>query len=569
MNPSLTLNPFIWVCLFAVLLYVLLGVTSWRRHLVPGARPFALICLFLALWTFGEMMELAAATLPAKQFWFRFQTLWQLPTLTAAIFFTLQFAGLGRRLTRRVSLLLCLPPLLTAVLIVTNDAHLLFWSTDAYSGGVPPLGPAGHLIVAYTYALTVLNMSVLLWLFFRSPPDRWAIASIMVGNFVVRSAVIVDRANSSPFAPLDAVVVCLIVLAVSYALALFRFRIFDPVRLARGLALEQMGEGMVVIDTAGRVADMNPKAAAILGLPATAARGQPAAGLFPADFPSLDAIAGATGGAVAQNDGTFALGEGDRRRYYVAQAWPLRDRHHGPLGRLLLLRDVTEQRQVEQRLMAQQRALATLLERERLANELHDGLGQVLAYVGLQAGTTRKQLADGRLDMVDAQLAGLAAAAQNAQLDLRESILSLKTSPSVARTFTSALDHYLAGYRELYGIRADMTFDDGLADPFAPETGVQLMRVIQEALANAQRHGGAQAVSVALARHNGGARLTISDDGRGFDAAALPKDGHYGLAIMRERVAQIDGCLNIDSQPGTGTRIVVDAPLMPLPEAHL
>ena len=73
---------------------------------------------------------------------------------------------------------------------------------------------------------------------------------------------------------------------------------------------------------------------------------------------------------------------------------------------------------------------------------------------------------------------------------------------------------------------------------------------------------------MALTRHNGGARLTISDDGRGFDVAALPDGGHFGLAIMRERAAQVGGCLSIDTQPGAGTRIVVDVPLAPLMEAH-
>lgn len=94
------------------------------------------------------------------------------------------------------------------------------------------------------------------------------------------------------------------------------------------------------------------------------------------------------------------------------------------------------------------------------------------------------------------------------------------------------------------------------------------MRVVQEALANAHRHGRARAVSVALTRHNGRARLTISDDGRGFDAAASPDDGHFGLAIMRERATQVGGSLSIDSHPGVGTRIVVDVPFAPLPEAH-
>ena len=560
MNASHSLSPIVGVCLGAVLLFVALGVTSWRRRLVSGAQPFAFVCLFLALWTFGELMELAAATAPAQQVWFHFRAVWQLPAITAGVFFTLQFAGLGRHLTRRVALLLCLPPLLAAVLILTNDAHLLFWSDGVYPAAAPAqLGSVGRLFLAYSYLLTLLNVPLLLWLFFRSPPDRWAIAIILAGNVAVRAALIADSTGRNPFAPLDAAVVGLMVLAVTYGLALFRFRIFDPVRLARQVAIEQMGEGMVVLDTAGCVADVNPTAATMLDIDTATARGQPAARFLPADLALLS-----TGAA----ERTFVLGDDAQQRYYVAQAWPLRDRHHGPLGRLLLLRDVTEQKRAEQRLLAQQRVLATLLERERLANELHDGVGQMLAFVSMQAQATRKQMADGCLGAADAQLARLAEAAQEAHLDLRQSILSLKTGPNAERSFIEALRHTLAGYRDLYAIRAELSVADGLEDAFAPECGVQLMRVVQEALSNAHRHGRARAVSVALTRHNGRARLTISDDGRGFDTAASPDDGHFGLAIMRERATQVGGSLSIDSHPGVGTRIVVDVPFAPLPEAH-
>lgn len=563
MNAGPSFTPLVWICLGAVLFYVVMGVTSWRRRLLPGARPFALVCLFFALWTLGEALELLATGLPAKWFWFRFQNLWPLPALTAGVFFVLQYAGLGRWLTRRVVVLLCIPPLLVALLLLTNEAHQLFYLSPSYvADGRAAFGPGAAIFMAYVYLLALVNLPVLAWLAARSPADRLPVLLIVVGHLLVRIALAADLAGRNPFAPLDAVVVSLILLAVAYALALFRFRIFDPVRLARRLAIEQMGEGMVVIDPSGHVADVNPMAAAILGLPAAAARGQPAADLFPADFAPL--VAGAGDTAV----GDFSLGDDAQRRYYVAQAWPLRDRHHGPLGRLLLLSDVTEQKRAEQRHLAQQRALATLLERERLANELHDGVGQTLAYVSLQAETTRKQLSDGQLATADAQLARLAEAARDAHLDLRESILSLKTGPSAEHTFIEALESYLAGYSELYGIRAALTVAGGLEGAFAPETGVQLMRVIQEALANAHRHGGARAVCVALAGRDGQARLTISDDGRGFDPAALPDGGHYGLAIMRQRVAQIGGRLTIDSQPGAGTRIVVDAPLMPQPEAQ-
>jgi len=86
------------------------------------------------------------------------------------------------------------------------------------------------------------------------------------------------------------------------------------------------------------------------------------------------------------------------------------------------------------------------------------------------------------------------------------------------------------------------------------------LRVVQEALTNAHKHGHAGQVYVSLGRRNGAARLVVADDGRGFDTAAVG-EGHYGLAIMRERMAQVGGRLAIESRPGAGTRIVLDAPI--------
>ncbi len=106
--------------------------------------------------------------------------------------------------------------------------------------------------------------------------------------------------------------------------------------------------------------------------------------------------------------------------------------------------------------------------------------------------------------------------------------------------------------------------DDLDDNAFAPDTTAQLLRVITEALTNARRHGGASRVSVRVARTGDVARVTVADDGRGFDEGAPANagvDAHFGLAFMHERMAQVGGGLAIDSRPGAGTRVTLTAPL--------
>jgi len=89
-----------------------------------------------------------------------------------------------------------------------------------------------------------------------------------------------------------------------------------------------------------------------------------------------------------------------------------------------------------------------------------------------------------------------------------------------------------------------------------------VMRVIQEALTNASKHGGAHSVKVVFVQGDGHVNISISDDGSGFNQAnfILEAGKHFGLMFMRERMAQIGGSVIIESQPGSGTTVVLDVP---------
>ena len=556
MSASYSPTPYLWLTIPGLLFYAVLGIYAWRRRYVPAALPFALFCLFAGLWTLGHSLDLMATTSAAWFSWRQFQAVWQLPAATVIFCFVVQYAGHGHRLTRRVVALLALPSLVVPVIMLTNDLHgSLWWLTSTAAGVDLQPGPIGWLFNIFSLTLGLLNVWILARLILRSPLDRWPAALIMANFLFMRAAQMTGFLGNSPFAPLEPVVLSFIPAAAVFAVALFGFRIFDPIRLARQAVLDQMADGIVVLDTGQRVADMNRAAEAMLGLALDRARGQPAAGLLP---PAVDL------GRLLGGDRTpleFTVGAGDAARHTTAQATPLYDGRGRLHGCLLLLRDVTEQRRAEVQLLEQQRALATLQERERLARELHDSAGQVLAYVSLQAEAIRSSVRNGDTAAADAQLAQLAAAAQGAHADVRESILSLKTASIEDQPFAVALARYLDTYAARYDLRIELAVADGLADPFAPETSVQVLRVVQEALSNARKHGQAHHIGVTVGRQNGSARVVVVDDGQGFDPAAVG-DGHYGLAIMRERMAQVGGRLAIESQPGTGTRVALEAPLI-------
>lgn len=561
MAASYQYTPYIWPMLASAAFTMALVIFVWRRRSVSGALPLAMAMLFTLPWAVGAALELAAIDAPTQIFWVKFQAVWGLTANTALLCFVLEYANLGRWLTRRTLTLLAIPPLLNVLLVFTNDAHHLIWLGFPFEGYVRPvLGSGTWILIGYNYVLTALQGITLVWLFARSPLHRWPVGLILSSRLLVFIAYRLNITDQNPFAPMDPTILALTLTSAAYALALFRFRLFDPIPVAREAVIEQMREGMLVLDVHQRIVGLNPAAEKILGTSATRVRGRAAVEVLPA---YSDLIARLADPAAVQSD--ISIGTGRAARYYALHVSPLKDRRGSSRGHLILLHDVTEQKRAQAQLLEQQRVMATLEERERLARELHDSAGQVLGYVSLQAQAIAKRVHDGDAAVAEAQLARLADAAQEAHADIRESILSLKTGSAQEWSFLATLKQYLDSFGDHYDIGAELTIADGLREQaFAPSVGVQLLRVIQEATTNARKHGRARCVQVAFEFQDGLARVVIADDGCGFDPGQLAAGAgdHLGLAFMRSRMAQVGGCLAIHSRPGAGTQVVLQVPMM-------
>ena len=543
--------------LLAMLFIALLAWYGWRHRKVPGAVPFVAACLFGLAWSLGSLLGEAASDPSVKVFWFSLATVWQLPLVTAGTCFALQYAGLGRWVTRRSLIALAVPPLILAVAILSNDLHHLAYAGLTVADGAvrTVYGPVVTAGLAYSYLLFAFNVMVLLWLFVRSPRHRAPVALMVFAQVGARVTFELGVVRLSLPDQWDPDLFVLLVTFGVYAIALFWLHALDPVPDARRAALATMRDGMVVVDGEGRIVDVNASARRALGSSREALLARPLGDVLPLGDPGPDG-----GGAGETN--LDLDGEGVLRRYLV-ETTPLDDRRGRPLGSLVLLHDVTEQERAQAQLLEQERVVATLQERERLARELHDSVGQVLGYLSMQAQTASKRLRDGDAGKAEELLSRLASVAQHAHTDVRESILALRAASSADWAFLPTLRHYLEDFEAHYGVTTVLTVDGVTDDTVSPPAGVQVLRVIQEAMANARRHGPATAISVELERGEDEVRITVVDDGGGFDPAALGAggDGHFGLGFMRERMAQIAGAVTIDSSPGAGTRVCLTAPL--------
>jgi signal transduction histidine kinase len=223
-----------------------------------------------------------------------------------------------------------------------------------------------------------------------------------------------------------------------------------------------------------------------------------------------------------------------------------------------------------QRLHQAVRDMAIVEERNRLAREIHDGLGGVLSSVVIQSeyllnmidGSEVRARLDGTnearaaiVPIIRKELSDLHGAAEDSMDELRRSLRMMQENFDLV----AALGDYcrVAAGRHRLDVRFSRT---GRARSVGPESALAMFRVLQESLTNASKHCGRGAsVEVTLAFGRGEARLMVQDRGEGFelpaDLASLSRAGHYGLANMRERANKVGGRVEIASAPGRGTRI--------------
>ena len=195
-------------------------------------------------------------------------------------------------------------------------------------------------------------------------------------------------------------------------------------------------------------------------------------------------------------------------------------------------------------------------ERRRIAKELHDGVGQVLTALTLtldavgsaprpEVATERVQTARRLADTALAETRDLAHRMRPARLEERGLVAALRD---------------LAGQS---GFPVGVDAEPRAADPqlLGPTATVEVFRIVQEALANAARHSGAPRAQVTVSQRDHRLSVVVSDEGQGFDVAGHREPG-IGLAGMEERAAMLGGQLTIASQPGRGTRVTLDLPIL-------
>ena len=211
---------------------------------------------------------------------------------------------------------------------------------------------------------------------------------------------------------------------------------------------------------------------------------------------------------------------------------------------------------------SQEERLRAAEQRYRIRREIHDGLAQSLYGLSLNIESIAAQAESSGASKVGERLARLIPVARGALLETRHYIHDLSPMLSEQGDLRSAVENLAAEFQNISDIPVDLSIANPDSEDerleLEPEIATQICRIIQEALANVLRHSGASKVVISLEHKPTGFKMSIEDDGKGFDSASVTRG--FGLGHIASRAEELGGKLELISSKGAGTRVLIELP---------
>lgn len=359
--------------LYAILLGAAAAVSAivilllWPRRHVAGARSVILFMAALTWWSATYALFWLGTPGPTPFFWLDVTYIGVVIVPAALLAFSLEFTGREARLTRGLILLLTIEPVVTLALLWTDPWHGLFFGAQrsATSGAILTGGPAFWFNIVYSYTLILVACILLIAALFHLPVlYRRQAALIITAVIIPWASNVVSLAGLGPFPGLDMTPLAFTLTGILLAVALIQYRFLDVAPIARDLLVESMSDGVLVLDNAQRIVDINPAMLKLLAPHAADPVGQSLA-VVRTVWPAL--LEFCTG---AGDSGYNVRAPGGAVRFVDLQQIAVTDRRNHRRGTLVIARDVTAHALMQD-------------ERERIIAGLQDALDQIKTLRGL------------------------------------------------------------------------------------------------------------------------------------------------------------------------------------------
>ena len=373
-----------------------LALYSFMGRQVAGSRVFLFLTLAAFIWSLAYGLELCCLRLEPMLFFVGLEYIGIASIPPLWLILTLIHTGRGKQVTTRATVFLFIIPVITLLLNVTNQFHHLYYSRVGvdYGGPVPLLaigiGPWYIVFMAYYYICILLG-TILLLLKLRDPAGlyRRQVAAMLIGITVPWIAnMLYFIFNIKPFGHLDLTPFAFTFTGIAMAWGIFRQRLFDVVPVAHDLVIENMADGMVMLDNQNRIVESNAAAGRIFGWK-TPPVGTDINTAWQ-DWPEL------TGWISSGPNGRteFTFERADQNQHYEALLSDLKDRRGLKLGMTLLMHDISIRRRAQQDLLLQEEKFLRLFQTSRDAIyvtsvdgrwlEANDAAAALFGYAGVE-----------------------------------------------------------------------------------------------------------------------------------------------------------------------------------------
>ncbi len=345
-----------------------LAILVWVRRPSRPAVTLGFYLFSIALWSFGYCLELRGVTVEQKLFWSKVEYFGPAFMPLMGLIFVLEYTGNIRFLRKRYFLAAAAIPVITQVLAWTNEMHGWVWERFWVDHSSPfPLtgrthGPWFWVFLTYGYVLAVSSMILLFRVLFRRRGIyRWQAAIMLIGCMIPFAGNAMYSFGIGPFPHLDLTVFAFSITGLSMTWGLFGLALPRIIPVARDTVIEGMSDGVVVLDLAGNVIEVNPEASAIFGRKAKDIVGRPAGDVFGANPEFLELCRQSCDTRVE-----ITVARGSTRRFDV-RCSVLTSQLGRAIGSLIVLRDITEREAAQAKL---RQAHAEL--EERVAHRTED-----------------------------------------------------------------------------------------------------------------------------------------------------------------------------------------------------
>lgn len=594
-------TPYVFPYVITGLLLVPMVHVAWRRRQRPGAAALVVTMVAVIGWCVGNALEIASVELGAKLLWANIEYIGIVTIPTAWWVFSVYYSGQENWFTPRRWVGLVIVPAVTLILVWTNDLHglmrqgVLLDTSGPFSTVEKSYGPWFWLWVAYTYTLLLLS-TLLLGRALAGEFHLYRGQSVALGCaiFFPWFANFLYVMELNPLPKLDPTPIAFGCSGLVWTWALSRYRLMDIVPIARDAVLENMCDGVVVLDTSNHVVDLNPAARSLLGA-GDGSIGRKAEDVLGACHELRGCLESAE-----EKRLEVRVGEAPEERRCDTLVSPLLDRRGHLRGRLVVLRDITEvrraqreRRRLESRVQQAQRLESLGVLAAGVAHTFNNLLVGILGNSNLALMFLPEESpARERLQQLEK------AAQQAAEITRQMLVYSGKGHFVISHVHLTRLAREMAPLLEaVLGPKVSIRYDLDPETPVIRADEGQMRQILLNLVTNASEAldesggtilvgiGAMQVDSSLLSETFPGDRLPegryaflrVSDNGCGMDAAMQTRifepffstkfaGRGLGLAAVLGIVRGHGGTIRVESEPGKGSSFLILLPPVPSQE---